>query len=47
MLPFPETIADFLILVELCKGLVVNPCLLTLVVFKGLRNPGQKGDHDL
>jgi hypothetical protein len=47
MLPFPETITDFLMLVELCKGLVVSPCLLTLVVFMGLRNPRQKGDHDL
>jgi hypothetical protein len=33
-----ETVAGFSMLVELCKGLVVNPCLLTLVVFKGLHN---------
>jgi hypothetical protein len=42
-----ETVAGFLMLVELCKGLVVSPCLLTLVVFKGLRNPRQIRDHDL
>jgi hypothetical protein len=27
----PETVADFLKLVELCKGLVVLPCLASLV----------------
>jgi hypothetical protein len=34
-------------LVGLCKGLVVSPCLLTMVVFKGLQNPRQIKDHDL
>jgi hypothetical protein len=43
----PETVVGFLKLVELCKGLVVSPCLLTLVVFKGLRNPRQKGGSRL
>jgi hypothetical protein len=43
----PKTEAGFLILVELYKGLVVSPWLLTLVVIKGMRNPRQKGDHGL
>jgi hypothetical protein len=42
-----ETVAGSFKLVELWKGLVVSPCLLTLVVFKGLRNPRQIRDHDL
>jgi hypothetical protein len=42
-----ETIAGFPKQVELCKGLVVSPCLLILVVFKGLPNPRQIRDHDL
>jgi hypothetical protein len=44
MLPWSKTIAGFLILVELCKGLVVYPRQLTLEVFKGPYNPGQKGN---
>jgi hypothetical protein len=28
---------------SLCKGYVVKPCLLTLVVFEGLIGPRQKG----
>jgi hypothetical protein len=32
---------------NLCKGYVVIPCLFTLVVFKGLIGPRQKGNHDL
>jgi hypothetical protein len=30
---------------NLCKGSVVKPCLLTLVVFEGLIDPRQKRDH--
>jgi hypothetical protein len=41
--PLPKTAVGFLELVELCKGLVVNHCQLTLEVFKGLYNPGEKG----
>jgi hypothetical protein len=43
----PETVAGSSKLVELCKTLVRSPCLLTLVVFKGLRNTRQIRDHDL
>jgi hypothetical protein len=43
----PETVTGSLMLVELWKGLVVSPCLLTLAVFKGLRNPRQIRDHGL
>jgi hypothetical protein len=28
---------------NLCKGYIVKPCLFTLVVFKGLIAPRQKG----
>jgi hypothetical protein len=45
--PLPESVAGFLMLVKLCKGPVVNHCLLTLVVFKSLRNPRQIRDHNL
>ena len=40
---FLETIAGFLKLVALGKGLVVDPYLFTLVVSKGLANPGEMG----
>jgi hypothetical protein len=43
----PDSVAGSLMLVEHWKGLVVSPCLLTLVVFKGLHNPRQIRDHDL
>jgi hypothetical protein len=36
---FLETVAGFLKLVELCKGLVVLPCLASLVEVYGSRNP--------
>jgi hypothetical protein len=42
-----ETVADSLMLVKLWKGLIVSPCLLILVVFKGLHNPRQIRDRDL
>jgi hypothetical protein len=42
-----ETVAGFPKLLELCKGLVVSPCLLTLAVSKGLYNPRQLRDHDI
>jgi hypothetical protein len=35
----PRTVAGFLKLVELCKGLIVNPSPFTSVVSKGLTNP--------
>jgi hypothetical protein len=34
-----ETVAGFLKLVELCKGLVVLPCLTSLVEVYGSRDP--------
>jgi hypothetical protein len=40
---FLETVAGFLKLVELCKGLVVDPYPFTSVVSKGLANPGDMG----
>ena len=40
---FLETVAGFLKLVELCKGLVVDPKPFTSVVSKGLANPGYRG----
>jgi hypothetical protein len=43
--PLPEAVASFLELMELCKGLVVIPFLLTLIVF--LRNLRQIRDHEL
>jgi hypothetical protein len=36
ILPFLQTVADFLKLVELCKGLVVVPCLASLVKVYGV-----------
>jgi hypothetical protein len=41
--PSVRTKAGFLILVELCKGLILSARILTLEVFKGLRNLIQKG----
>jgi hypothetical protein len=35
ILPFSETVAGFLKLVELCKGLVVLPCLVSSVEMNG------------
>jgi hypothetical protein len=43
----PDFVAGSLMLVELCKGLIVRPCLLTFVVLKSLRNQRQIRDHDL
>jgi hypothetical protein len=40
---FLETIVVFRKLVDLCKGLVVDPYLFTLEVSKGLANPGDMG----
>jgi hypothetical protein len=34
-----ETVAGFLKLVELCKGLVVLPCLTSLVEVYGIHDP--------
>ena len=39
-----ETLAGYYLLGSLCKGLVVNPCHSPKEVFKGLANPGTKGD---
>jgi hypothetical protein len=36
---FLETVAGFLKLMELCKGLVVLPCLASLVEVYGSRDP--------
>jgi hypothetical protein len=36
---FPETIAGFRKLVELCKGLIVLPCLASLVEVYESRDP--------
>jgi hypothetical protein len=36
---FPQTVAGFRKLVELCKGLVVLPCLASLVEVYGSRGP--------
>jgi hypothetical protein len=35
----PRTVAGFLKLVELCKGLVVLPCLASLVEVYGIHDP--------
>jgi hypothetical protein len=40
---FLKTVAGFLKLVELCKGLVVGPKPFTSVVSKGLAKPGDMG----
>jgi hypothetical protein len=39
MLRSLETVASFLKLVELCKGLVVLPCLASLVEVYGIHDP--------
>jgi hypothetical protein len=39
MLRSLETVADFLKLVELCKGLIVLPCLASLVEVYGIHDP--------
>jgi hypothetical protein len=39
MLRSLETIASFLKIVELCKGLVVLPCLASLVEVYGIHDP--------
>ena len=39
-----ETLAGYYWLESLCKGLVVNPYHSPKEVFKGLVNPGTKGD---
>jgi hypothetical protein len=36
---FPETVADFRKLVELCKGLVVLHCLASLLEVYGTHDP--------
>jgi hypothetical protein len=37
--PFSETVVGFLKLVELCKGLVVLPCLASSVKVSGIHDP--------
>jgi hypothetical protein len=44
MLRSLETVAGFLKLVELCKGLVVLPCLASLVEVYGIHDPWQMGN---
>jgi hypothetical protein len=39
MLRSLETVADFLRLVELCKGLIVLPILASLVEMYGIHDP--------
>jgi len=39
-----ETSAGYYWLESLCEGLIVNPCHSPKEVFKGLANPGTKGD---
>jgi hypothetical protein len=41
--PFSRNHSDFLKLVELCKGLVVLPCLISLVEMNGIRDPMANG----
>jgi hypothetical protein len=43
-----RTVAGFLKLVELCKGLVVLPCLASLVEVYGIHDPlaDGVGDHN-
>jgi hypothetical protein len=36
---FLETVAGFLKLVELCKGLILLPCLASLVEVYGIHDP--------
>jgi hypothetical protein len=38
-LELPRTVVGFLKLVELCKGLVVLPCLVSLVEVYGSHDP--------
>jgi hypothetical protein len=38
-LELPRTVAGFLRLVELCQGLVVLPCLASLVEVYGIHDP--------
>jgi hypothetical protein len=42
-----ETVVSFLKLVSLCKGLVVLPCLASLVELYGIHDPLADGKHDL
>jgi hypothetical protein len=42
-LGLPRTVAGFLKLVELCKGLVVLPCLTSLVELYGIHDPLEDG----
>jgi hypothetical protein len=46
-LRFLETVAGFLKLVELCKGLIVLPCLASLVEVYEIHDPLADGYHDL
>jgi hypothetical protein len=43
ILPFSEIVAGFLKLGELCKGLVVLPCLASLVEVYGIHDPMADG----
>jgi hypothetical protein len=47
MLRSLEIVADFLKLVELCKGLVVLPYLVSLVEVYEIHDPLANGQHDL
>jgi hypothetical protein len=42
--PFSETVAGFLKLVELCKGLVVLTYLVSSVEMYGIHDPWQMGN---
>jgi hypothetical protein len=42
-----ETVADFLKLVKLWKGLIVLPCLTSSVEVYGIHDPVADGYHDL
>jgi hypothetical protein len=41
--PFSRTVADFLKLVEVCKGLVVLPCLASSIEVYEIHDPWQVG----
>jgi hypothetical protein len=43
ILPFLETVEGFLKLVELCKGLIVLPCLVSSVEMYGIHDPVANG----
>jgi hypothetical protein len=43
ILPFSKTVAGFLKLVELCKGLVVLPCLVSSVEMYVIHDPVVNG----